>query len=127
MSIVVIIINYMVDYNADILDNVFHALSNSTRRSIILELAKRDLSVNELAEKYDMTLQGVSKHIHVLVRSGLVSQRKDGRTKYCEFNQRHLSAVSDLIKRYQAFWEARLDALEDYFDKKKTTGGGTQS
>ena len=49
-----------------------------------MEITKNDLTVNELAEKYDMTLQGVSKHIHVLVKSGLVTQEKHGRTKYCK-------------------------------------------
>ena len=109
----------MVDQNAELTDRVFYALSNTTRRNIILELTKKDLTVNELAEKYDMTLQGVSKHIHVLVKSGLVSQEKQGRTKYCKFNYQHLNKISDLIDKYKAFWERRLDALEKYIEKQK--------
>lgn len=113
------IINYMVDNNSEFMDRVFNALSNTTRREIILELTKKDLTVNELAEKYDMTLQGVSKHIHVLVNSGLVSQEKRGRTKYCRFNYQHLSKISDLLEKYRAFWEKRLDALDKYINKQK--------
>ena len=109
----------MVDNNAEFMDRVFYALSNITRRNIVLELTKKDLTVNELAKKYDMTLQGVSKHIHVLVRSGLVSQTKKGRTKYCQFNYQHLSKISELLEQYRAFWERRLDALDEYFEKKK--------
>ena len=105
----------MVDTNSDFMDKVFYALSNTTRRNIVLELTKKDLTVNELAEKYDMTLQGVSKHIHVLVNAGLVSQEKKGRAKYCKFNYQHLSKISELLDQYRAFWERRLDAL----DKKK--------
>ena len=109
----------MVDNNAEFMDRVFYALSNTTRREIILELTKKDLTVNELADKYDMTLQGVSKHIHVLVKSGLVSQEKQGRTKYCKFNYQHLSKVSELLEKYRAFWEKRLDALEKFIEKRK--------
>ena len=109
----------MVDTNSDFLDKVFYALSNTTRRNIVLELTKKDLTVNELAEKYDMTLQGVSKHIHVLVNAGLVSQEKKGRAKYCKFNYQHLSKISELLDQYRAFWERRLDALDKYIEKNK--------
>ena len=109
----------MVENNAEFMDKVFYALSNTTRREIILELTKKDLTVNELADKYDMTLQGVSKHIHVLIKSGLVSQEKQGRTKYCKFNYQHLSKVSELLEKYRAFWEKRLDALEKFIEKRK--------
>lgn len=102
------------------LDGIFHALSNSTRRNILVHLVERDLTVNELAEKYDMTLQGVSKHIGVLVKSGLVSQSKQGRTKMCRVNYRQLDRVSELIQKYRKFWEARLDSLERYFDEERT-------
>ncbi len=113
------IINYMVDENSGFIDRVFYALSNTTRRNIVLELTKKDLTVNELAKKYDMTLQGVSKHIHVLVRSGLVSQEKQGRTKYCKFNYQHLSKISELLEQYKSFWERRLDALDKYIKTRK--------
>ncbi|MCK5710648.1 MAG: winged helix-turn-helix transcriptional regulator [Deltaproteobacteria bacterium] len=102
------------------MDRVFYALSNTTRRNIILELTKKDLTVNEIVEKYDMTLQGVSKHIHVLVKSGLVFQTKKGRTKSCQFNYQHLSKISELLEQYRAFWERRLDALDNYFEQRKT-------
>ena len=109
----------MVDNNSEFIDRVFYALSNTTRRNITLELTKKDLTVNELAEKYDMTLQGVSKHIHVLVKAGLVSQEKKGRTKLCKFNYQHLSTITELIEQYRAFWETRLEALDKYIEKRK--------
>ena len=108
----------MVDCNSKNLDDVFHALSNSTRRNIVLQLTKRDLTVNELADKYDVTLQAVSKHIQVLVRSGLVTQRRAGRTRRCSFNHETLEDVSKLLQRYRAFWEVRLDSLERYITKR---------
>ncbi|HVY54467.1 MAG TPA: metalloregulator ArsR/SmtB family transcription factor, partial [Thermodesulfobacteriota bacterium] len=89
------------------------------RRGIVLQLAKKDLTVNELAEKYEMSLQAVSKHLKVLVKSGLVVQEREGRFKHCRANIEPLSRVSDLIKEYARFWEERLDALDKYFEKKK--------
>ena len=112
------IILFMTDKNSDSMDKVFYALSNTTRRNIVLELTKKNLTVNELAEKYDMTLQGVSKHIHVLVNAGLVSQEKKGRTKYCKFNYQQLSKISELLDRYRAFWERRLDALDNFIKER---------
>lgn len=113
------IVNYMVVNKTIDLDDIFHALSNSTRRNILVNLVEKDLTVNELAEKYDMTLQGVSKHIRVLVKSGLVSQSKRGRTRKCRVNYHQLDRVSDLIQKYRKFWEARLDSLEEYFENPK--------
>ncbi|MGB3364827.1 MAG: metalloregulator ArsR/SmtB family transcription factor [Thermodesulfobacteriota bacterium] len=105
--------------NDDLMDKIFYALSNTTRRNILLQLTKNDLTVNQIAEKYDMTLQGVSKHIHVLVSAGLVSQRKEGRTKYCKFNQDHFHTISELLDRYTDFWDKRLEALDEYFENRK--------
>ena len=62
--------------NDDLMDKIFYALSNTTRRNILLQLTKNDLTVNQIAEKYDMTLQGVSKHIHVLVSAGFAEKRR---------------------------------------------------
>lgn len=109
----------MVDKNEEFMDKVFYALSNTTRRNILLQLSKGDLTVNEIAEKYDMTLQGVSKHIHVLVSSGLVTQTKKGRTKYCKFNKEHFTTISELLDLYTDFWDKRLDALDEYFENRK--------
>ena len=113
------IINYMVDYQTQNMDSILHALANSARRGIVMQLAKKDLTVNELAEKYDMSLQAVSKHIQVLVKSGLVVQEKEGRTRHCRVNYEPLGKVSDLINEYKRFWEKRLDALEIYFERTK--------
>ena len=109
----------MVEYQDMEMDSILHALANSTRRGIIMQLAKKDLTVNELADKYDMSLQAVSKHIQVLVKSGLVVQEKEGRIRHCRANIEPLDRVSDLIKEYSRFWGERLGALDDYFERKR--------
>lgn len=117
-NLMLIIINRMVEYQTQNLDAVFHALANSTRRDIIMRLAKQDLTVNELAGQHDMSLQAVSKHIHVLVQSGLIVQTKSGRVKQCRVNYEPLRSVSNLIDEYRHFWESNLDSLKEYLDKK---------
>ncbi|MEZ4546416.1 MAG: metalloregulator ArsR/SmtB family transcription factor [Thermodesulfobacteriota bacterium] len=112
----------MVEYDNANLDNVLHALSNSTRRNIVLQLTKKDLTVNELAEKYDMSLQAVSKHIQVLVKSGLVVKQKTGRERLCRVSYGPLESVSDMLDEYRRFWETRMDSLEKYFENQKTGG-----
>lgn len=109
----------MVDYQVKKLDAVFHALANPARRNIVMQLVLRDLTVNQLAAKHDMTLQAVSKHIHVLVRSGFVEQTKLGRIRQCRVKLDSLKLVSDLVEECRQIWEKRLDHLEAYFEKKQ--------
>lgn len=113
------ILNYMVEYENAYMDDVLYALSNSTRRNIVLQLTKKDLTVNELADKYEMSLQAVSKHIQVLVRSGLVVKQKFGRQRLCRVRYKPLEMVSELLEEYRRFWEARMDSLEEYFENQK--------
>lgn len=112
----------MVEYENANLDDILHALSNSTRRNIVLQLTKKDLTVNELAEKYDMSLQAVSKHIQVLVKSGLVVKEKSGRERLCRMSYGPLESVSEMLDEFRRFWEARMDSLEKYFENRKTGG-----
>ncbi len=108
----------MVEYQLQDIDSVFHALSNPTRRSIITELTKGDLTVKQLAAKYDMTPQAVSKHIKVLVNTGLLLQERHGKEKQCKVNIKKIELISNLISHWTRFWESRLDALEEYFLKE---------
>ncbi len=108
----------MVEHSGQNLDAIFHALANSTRRGIVTQLAKKDFTVKELAEQYDMSLQAVSKHIQVLARAGLVVQTKSGRIKKCRMNLEPLKFVSYLIGEYRQFWDSNPDSLRRYFDKK---------
>ncbi len=93
------------------LDRVFSALSDSTRRRLVHLLAKRERTVNELAEPFDMSLAAVSKHLAVLERAGLVRRRKDGRTHYCSLRPEALAGSLDWISIYHQFWRQRLDEL----------------
>ena len=103
----------MVKYNRK-LDATFQALADPTRRAILAALARGQASVSDLARPYRMTLPGVMKHLRVLERAGLVTQRKIGRSRHCRLVARPLKDAEDWISRYRKFWENQFDALERY-------------
>lgn len=108
----------MVEYSAQALDATFQALSDSTRRAILARLREGDASISELARPFKMSFAAVSKHIRVLEGAGLVTRRVEGRAHRCRLNAEPLRAVADWSARYRAFWERRLEALDDLLTSK---------
>jgi len=82
------------------LDHTLYALSDSTRRSILLSLAEKERTVNEIAEPYDMSLAAVSKHLQVLEQANLIVKTKQGRTITSSMNYSHLTEVASLISEF---------------------------
>ena len=110
----------MVQYQtAGALDTIFSALGDPTRRAILARLCEGDASVSELAAPHDMSLTAVNKHVHVLEAAGLLTRRKKGRVMHCRLDPSPLKSAADWIAHYQRFWEDRLDALANYFDRVK--------
>jgi len=109
----------MVKYLDPKLDNVFHALSDSTRRAILARLASGDAVVSELAEPFDMSLPAISKHLNVLEKAGLLLRHKDGRIRRCELVAGPLESAADWIQFYRQFWDSQLDSLADYLENHK--------
>ncbi|WP_157104227.1 ArsR/SmtB family transcription factor [Nocardia kruczakiae] len=102
----------MVENSSEQLDVVFHALSDSTRRSMLRTLARRQCSVGELAAPFDISLAAASKHIKVLERAGLVRRSVRGRTHLCRLDPRPLRECAEWVNFYERFWGESLDALE---------------
>lgn len=100
------------------LDSTLYALSDKTRRDMLLRMAEEEKTVSELAEPYEMSLAAVSKHLKVLESAQLIVRRKEGRSYHCRMNYEPLTEVSELIKTYRKFWEARFDELEDFIGQK---------
>lgn len=94
------------------LNSVFHALSDPTRRGMLAQLALGEISVGELAEPYQMTLAGASKHVKVLEAAGLVARRKMGRTHWCTLNAKPLEEAELWLSQWEQFWTGRLDRLD---------------
>ena len=113
----------------EVLDSVFAALSDPTRRAILERLAMGDASVTELARPFEMSLPAISKHLGVLEKASLITREKDGRVRRCRLTADPMKEAAQWIGRYRAFWEEQLDALEGYLSdlmnqqKEENTNG----
>lgn len=95
------------------LDAVFQALSDPTRREILRRLDGQALLVSELAAQFEISLQGVSRHIQVLVRAGLVSQERTGRISRCSLSAGPLYEAAVWLNQYTRYWQQQFDVLAD--------------
>lgn len=94
------------------IDTVFHALADSTRRRMLRDLARHDCTVSELAAPHPMSLAAASKHIKVLEGAGLIRRRIEGRTHWCRLDAAPLAAAHEEIGFYEQFWTSSLDKLD---------------
>lgn len=92
---------------------IFHALGDTTRRTIIETLSHGPVSVSQLAEPLDMSLAAVVQHLQVLEDSGLVRTEKLGRVRTCHMKPGALSAAEEWMRERRSMWERRLDRLGD--------------
>lgn len=113
-----ITVNHMVHYQAR-LDTTFAALSDVTRRGVLERLAGSDASITELADKFQMTLTGMKKHVSVLEQAGLVTTEKVGRVRTCKLGLRQLEEEAAWIERHRQLWSARFDALDKIVEHLK--------
>ncbi|WP_040839944.1 ArsR/SmtB family transcription factor [Nocardia brevicatena] len=115
---------------------IFAALADPTRRAIVSRLAQGEATVGELAEPFEMTLPGISKHLRVLKAAGLVTQTRDAQRRPCQLNFRPLREVAEWAETFRANWEDSYSRLDDYMREvqearvttakkdEKTTGAG---
>jgi DNA-binding transcriptional ArsR family regulator len=90
----------------------FAALADATRRGVLAQLARADASITDLADKFDMTLTGMKKHVGVLELAGLVTTEKTGRVRTCRIGPCRLEEEMEWIATYREVWDARFDALD---------------
>jgi DNA-binding transcriptional ArsR family regulator len=100
----------------DHLDEALLALGDGTRRAILQRLSRGETRVTELAAPFEMSLNGVSKHIRILERAGLVNRRVLGREHLLSLNARPLDDVAKWIETNRTLWKARLARLERVLD-----------
>lgn len=101
------------------LDASFAALADATRRGVLEQLGRADASITELAEKFDMSLTGMKKHVGVLERAGLVATEKVGRVRTCKLGPSRLSSETAWIEGYRQLWSARFDELDNVIEELK--------
>jgi DNA-binding transcriptional ArsR family regulator len=97
----------------------FAALADATRRGVLSQLALGDASITDLADKFEMTLTGMKKHVGVLEQAGLVTTEKVGRVRTCRLGSCRLEEEMEWIARYRRVWDARFAALDGVIDELK--------
>jgi DNA-binding transcriptional ArsR family regulator len=98
----------------DRLDTTFTALADPTRRAIVARLASGDATVNELAAPFAMSLPGISKHLKVLERSGLISRARRAQFRPCHLEREPLDAAMSWIEESRRIWTERFDKLDEH-------------
>src|SRR5258707_8786980 len=112
------IVGFMANQSTQ-LGHVFGALSDATRRAIVMRLCEGEASVGELARPFKMALPSLMKHIHILESSGLVASEKNGRVRTCSLQTDALATIEVWLAAQREIWEQRLDRLEIYVEKLK--------
>lgn len=108
------------------LDHVFAALSDATRRAIVVQLAAGPARVTDLAEPYAMSLPAVSKHLKVLERAGLIKRERDGRVHRIHLRPEGLVAAGDWLKQMEHFWSGSLDKLDEILSETQDQDRGSK-
>jgi DNA-binding transcriptional ArsR family regulator len=99
----------------DRLDATFAALADPTRRAILERLAQDgEVTVNELAEPFPVSVQAISKHLKVLERAGLITRGRAAQQRPSRLESAPLRDVADWLERYREVWEGRLDRLASH-------------
>src|SRR6186713_3112158 len=109
----------MVKHSPAALDASFGALSDATRRGVLEQLGRSDASISDLADKFQMTLAGMMKHIGVLEQAGLVATEKVGRVRTCKLGSRRLEEETAWLERHRQLWDSRFDELDKVVEELK--------
>lgn len=109
-----------------VLDRVFHALADPTRRAIVERLVRGDASVSDLARPLPMTLAAVVQHVQLLEASGIVRTEKVGRVRTCRIEPAVLGAAEQWIGQRRRAWEAHFDRLGAVLAEEAVRNTGTR-
>lgn len=101
------------------LNAVFSALADPTRRHMLEALQSGERTVSQLAEPFDMSLAGASKHLQVLEKAGLITRRKQGRTYFCAASEPALRTARQWLESWAQLWHQRLDTLETLLQQEQ--------
>lgn len=98
--------------------DAFQVIADPSRRQILKMLSKDSLTINALADNFDMSRPAVSKHIKILYNGGFISIQNIGRERYCVLKPDGFDEVQEWINYFDKFWHSKLKKLEDLLDKK---------
>ena len=96
----------------------FRALADPTRREILTHLSARDMTIGEVASKFDVTRAAVKKHLIILEEGNLISVRSQGRERINHLEPKALKHASEWMSYFSQFWDERLGKLEKIINEK---------
>ena len=97
--------------------DVFNAIADPTRRSILMGLTSESRNVNTLADKFDMTRQAVSLHIKYLQECGVITIKKEGRERYCNLEAQKLTEIAEWLEPFKKMWAGKFNQLEKVLEE----------
>ncbi len=100
--------------------DAFQGIADPTRRAIINLVARKPLTLNAVAEQFDISRPAISRHIKILRQCGLIVVNQQGRERLCQANLQQLQEVNDWIEPYKEFWTEKLGALGVFLANDKT-------
>lgn len=109
----------------DDLSDVFAALADPTRRTMLDRLRAGDATLNELARPFAMSVQGVSQHLKVLEKAGLVTRGRVAQTRPARLSAGRLQEANGWLEQYRGFWEASFERLDEYVEGLQSRKDGS--
>jgi len=105
---------------------VFRALSDPTRREILMHLARENLAISDIAARFDITRTAINKHLAILEQGGLIKSEVSGRERRNSLTPEPMKSAFEWIGHFEQFWDAKLSDLQHEIDKemkqRKETG-----
>src|SRR5215467_5707491 len=105
--------------STDRLSSIFSALADPTRRAILARLASGEASVGELSQPFQMSKPGISKHLKVLERAGLIAKTREAQWRLCRLEAAPLREVADWMEPYRRFWDESFGRLDERLRQMK--------
>src|SRR6202795_3755342 len=98
--------------------DVFQVIADPSRRQMLVMLSKDSMTINSLAENFDMSRPAVSKHIKIMYKAGFISIKDIGRERHCTLKQDGFDELQDFINYFDKFWATKLKKLETLLNKR---------
>ena len=98
--------------------DAFQVIADPSRRQMLLLLSEKSMTINNLAENFDMSRPAVSKHVKILDGAGFISIEDIGRERYCTLKQDGFKQLKEWISFFDKFWISKLKKLEDILNQK---------
>src|SRR5271154_7147554 len=98
--------------------DAFQVIADPSRRQMMQLLSKESMTINSLAENFDMSRPAVSKHIKIMYKAGFISITDIGRERHCTLRQDGFNELQDFIDYFDKFWTTKLKKLETLLSNK---------